>query len=153
MRIYMLLMHLFHRAVTSLSCLTHHFRSSSEQCCSWAVASNPETVGNEPNITHGTFIPIDFSFFNMTWDQSGTCLLKAAQTLLVIFLYTSHSLRILSYLLWNIDYIFQGNFLTAQIQSKEKVYLKGYSAQKDHCIFMGTSYHIFDPKKKKRNIY
>lgn len=38
---------------------------SSEQCCSQAMVFNPQNVGNEPNITHGTFVPIDFNFFNM----------------------------------------------------------------------------------------
>lgn len=36
-----------------------------EQCCSQAMVSDPQNVGNEPNITHGTFIPIDFYFFNV----------------------------------------------------------------------------------------
>lgn len=143
-------MHLFHGAFTSLSYLTHHSRCSSEQCCSQAMVSNPQNVGNEPNITHGTFVSIAFYFFNMTWDQSGTCPLKAARTLLVILLYTSYSLHILSYLLWNTDYIFQRNFLTAWIQSKERVYFKGYSAQKDHYIFMGTSYHLFASSGMKK---
>lgn len=113
------------------------------------MISNPRNVGNKHNITYCTFIYIDFYFFNVTWDQSGMFLLKAAETLCHTFTDSSHSLHILYYLLWKIGPIFQGNLLIIQIQSKKGYILNGIlTAQKDHFLWVPLSTFLIYQERK-----
>lgn len=136
-------MHLFHRAVTSLSHLTHHLRSSYEQHCSQSMISNPRSMGNEPDITYCTFIYTDFYFFNVTWDQSGMFPLKAAETVILLHTLPIVCIYFTIYLLWKPGHIFQGNLLIIQIHSKGRVYLKWFSDCTKRSLFLWVPLSTF----------